>query len=751
MSGWQKGFFLFFFIGLLMFSCNSGGASLLPKLEDLMEGVPADFPRFYFSGHDPEAQLISRYLWYHFSTRPGNGKTVFNKEYLTTTDMWLSGAVDKIRQIPVQEAHREDLLNIVVDDEGYVHTHQHFSHAYDYGWPFPLWTQAWNSPEGVAGRTVGWHFQETGPDWMWVWGYLKGWKQTKYYGETATKGWILENVKSLGIVDGKWQLEATGVSPAIITPEGFEIEAFQSPFLQLRWLRTGEPPNHVLPYVEWLREGDSTFGPDRRVYFTLGSDEWKHVDGVRHSIIEMYKHPKWTGKIKRIRISLAPGESNVKFSIDSFFTCYDTRHTINNPIFILASWQYFRWTGDVDFLKKNINRMRMALRYQQTIMGGLKYSHIRNEWPGHDGLSGFVINPDGSKTIRPGHGIGSNYWDILPFGWDDMYATAQYYAATLVMADIEEAIRQHPEWGVPVSAIALDPTELRKHAADVKKTANRKFWDRKKGRFIGCIDREGVKHDYGFTFLNLDAIWYDIASEEHAKQIMDWISGKRIIDGDTSTGADIYRWRFGPRATTKRNVEWYCQGWNAPETVPWGGQVQDGGAVLGFAFYDLWARLKVYGPDDAWNRLVEILKWEKEVLEAGGYREYYKDGKQGTTLQGCGTAGGIGIDCEFYESILIPSIVTYGFVGLNPTLDGLRISPRLPSQCPEMGVSNVRYHGVKLDVKASNQAVAIEVKDVPVDPIRVLLEGRWRLLGNPTEGDVFELTSPGVYKFVKAF
>lgn len=724
-------------------------AALFPETKDLINGVPADFPRFYFSSHDQEAQLLNRYLWYHFSTRPGNGKTVFNKEYLTTTDMWLGGAVDKSRHASIQEVHRQDLLGMTIDDEGYVHTHQHFSHAYDNGWPFPLWTQAWNSPNGVAGRTAGWHFQESGPDWMWVWGYLKGWKLPQYYGETATKGWTLENVKSLGIVDNKWQLEATGVSPSIITPEGMEIEAFQSPFLQLRWLRTGEPPAHARPYLEWLCENDSTFGPDRRVYFTLGSDEWKHIDGVRHSIIEMYRHPKWTGKIKRIRISLAPGESDVKFSIDSFFTCYDTRHTINNPIFILASWQYFRWTGDTEFLKANINRMRMALRYQQTVMGGLKYRHIRNEWPGHDGLPGFVINADGSKTINPGHGIGSNYWDLLPFGWDDMYATAQYYASTLAMADIEEAIRQHPEWNVPVGALALDPTDLRKHAAEVKATANRKFWDAKKGRFVGCIDKNGVSHDYGFTFLNLDAIWYGIASPEHEKQIMDWISGKRVISGDTSTGSDIYRWRFGPRATTKRNVEWYGQGWSAPESIPWGGQVQDGGAVLGFAFYDLWARLKVYGPDDAWNRLLEILHWDKEVHDSGGYREYYKDGKQGTTLQGCGTAGGIGIDCEFYESILVPSIVTYGFIGLEPTPTDLRISPRLPSQCPEIGVSNVSYHGARLDVIVSKDRVVVDVKDVPVNPVRIRLDGKWRLSGSDVISSVFDLSARRAYRFEK--
>jgi hypothetical protein len=140
----------------------------------------------------------------------------------------------------------------------------------------------------------------------------------------------------------------------------------------------------------------------------------------------MHRHPLWTGRIKRLRISLAPTESKVSFAIDSFFTAYDTRHTINNPIYVLACWNYFRWTGDVDFLARVANQMRRAVRYQQTVLGGLEFNHIRNRWPGHDGLAGYTTKPGGIKTVHYGRGIGNNYWDIMPFGWDDMYSTSQY-------------------------------------------------------------------------------------------------------------------------------------------------------------------------------------------------------------------------------------------------------------------------------------------------------------------------------------
>ncbi|HCO95410.1 MAG TPA: hypothetical protein DIU00_15915, partial [Phycisphaerales bacterium] len=597
-----------------------------------------------------------------------------------------------------------------LDDEGYVSSHQHLSQAHDLGWPFPSWGQSHKDLARVKGKTAGWHFQPLKSVRGWIGGHLRTWNGNEYTGETAACLWELKNVKSLGIKNNSWHLEATGPSPTITTPKGYSLNAFDSPYLQLRWKRSGTSLNHAAPYIEWLRETDTDYSSDRRVYFY--PDKTPLSRKYQHSIMDMYRHPEWQGKIKRIRISLAPGESEVTFEIDSFFTVYDTRHTINNPIFILASCRYFNWTGDLDFLRRQINRMRLALRYQQTVMGGLKYNHIRNPWPGHDGLPSWHKDDIGKLTFNSGHGIGNNYWDILPFGWDDLYATNQYYAATLAMAEMEEAIQQNPGWNIPIGITKLDPKQLCRHAGQVKETANRLFWNKQDGRYIACIDKNGNKHDYGYTFLNLDAIWYNLATQEHAWQIMDWITGKRIVKGDTSTGADIYRWRFGPRATTRRNVEWYGQGWWAPESLEWGYQIQDGGAVLGFSFYDLWARQQILGPDNAWQRLMEILTWEKEVHTEGGYRKYYEGGNRGTTLQGGGTCGGLGIDYEFYESSLLPSIIPYGFLGLSARPDGfLVINPQLPKACPKIAVNNILYHNVRFDIRVTNKTIELNCKD----------------------------------------
>ncbi len=42
----------------------------------------------------------------------------------------------------------------------------------------------------------------------------------------------------------------------------------------------------------------------------------------------------------------------------------DTRHADTNARFILACWRYWLWTGDTDFLRRQADRLRQAMRYQ---------------------------------------------------------------------------------------------------------------------------------------------------------------------------------------------------------------------------------------------------------------------------------------------------------------------------------------------------------------------------------------------------
>ncbi len=736
-------------MGLLVSLCavSVAAAPLVRPPADLLDGVPPDFTRFEIEGHSQVAQSLNRFLWYHLAHRIDIGPVMFNKEYLSISDAWVnSPSFPQFGNRPAWKAIVDGLQQTKLHRSGYLLTHQHDSTAHDYGWPFPMWVQAGMTAQESIGKTAGWHFGR--PDGTWVWASLAQPGMERFHGAGAAQSWILTDARSEGVDDGYWRITVTGKAPKLLSPHGISWEAFQAPFIQIRWKRTGAW-KATLPRIEWMREGDTAFGPDRRVTFEYTStltpreqqiggivgDAYTHGDFQR-CIVPMHTHPKWNGRIVAMRIVPGEPDKDAGCHINAVFTAYDTRHPINNPIFILATWRMYRWSGDLDFLRAQIDRMRMALRQQQTEFEALKRGHIRVTWQGHDALPGWSSKGERVREIHGGHGIGGNYWDILPFGWDEMYATQQYYAAVLAMAEAEEAIQQHREWNMPARIRPLDPAMLRRHAVQVRDVAQKRFWNEAAGRFVGCIDPKGTARDYGFVVMNQEAIWYDIASRTQARSIMDWISGKRIVEGDTSTGEDIYHWVFAPRSTTRRNVEWYSQGWYYPEDIPWGGQVQDGGAVLGFTFYDLWARLKVYGPDDAWQRLCAIMHWDNEAWKAGGYRAFYTDGSKGATLQGSGTAGGLGIDMEFHESSMLPAFLVYGLLGIDADAHALRVRPHLPVAVPSVGVANLWYRGARLNVRVSRGLVEVEAVSLPQSGI---------LMCGPT-GVVTSVDKPGTYR-----
>ncbi|MBN2446268.1 MAG: hypothetical protein JXO22_06065, partial [Phycisphaerae bacterium] len=137
-------------------------------------------------------------------------------------------------------------------------------------------------------------------------------------------------------------------------------------------------------------------------------------------------------------------------------------------------------------------------------------------------------------------------------------------------------------------------------------------------------------------------------------------------------------------------------------------------------------RLKTRGPDDAAKRLSEIVSWYREVQAAGGPREYYKDAEG--TLQGCGTPGGLGVDCEFFESVMVPTVMLDGFLGFEPTPGGLRIEPRLPAAWRELTVDRIHLGGRVVMVRATTDTIELTCMHGTGDaPLEITLPSRpWR-------------------------
>ena len=659
--------------------------------------VPEDFPRFVVPGCEKEMESLRALYWLHY--QPAGPLIPLWDEWIPMSTLWPARGTN-VPLDAMTARWAEALASRKMNTEGYIHTQQHDGPAHAEGWPFPRWMEAGG---------VGWHFRGTG---------IPG-----YDAPPATpKGWTVTGGRGGDVNDRGWVVELTETGATLQTPP-FKMDAKNGPWLRLNWWATGIDRSRC--YVEWTTENQPEFNPQSRAYFTAATPggamhaapsmgpttaaDLVASAGETRTMIPVYRIPEWKGVITGLRFHF-DNPARATLVIKSFHTACDTRHNINNSNFIRGCHDYFLWTRDVTFLRAQIGRMRSAMRYIMNEFDTRERKCVYTTWPGHEGRSGVRRGADGKKVIVPGEGIGCNYWDLLPFGGEDGLATIYYYDALLDLAEIEEQIVRHPQWCVATGAEAFDPADLRKHAQEVKDYGGERFWNKETGRF-GTVDLDGVLHDYGFTFLNNEAVYYGFATPEQARSIRDWISGRRTVEGDTSTGADIYHWRFGPRSTTRRNLDYYFWAWSNPEGIPWGYQVQDGGGVLGFSYHDLMSRLVIEGPDAAWQRLKEILTWFDETQAAGGYRAYYEADPARGSLQGGNVAGGLGLDKEFFESIMVPQVMLYGFVGFRPTADGFAVDPKLPKAWPELTVTRIHLHGNVFDITVRDKTVILSGPD----------------------------------------
>ncbi len=204
--------------------------------------------------------------------------------------------------------------------------------------------------------------------------------------------------------------------------------------------------------------------------------------------------------------------------------------------------------------------------------GGIKFDPISNLV--------YVLTAENNGTSS---GYPSNKWYNFRFGYLDAYNNIKFNKAMRALA------RLYNLMGMPEQA-----EEYEQIANKNAEAFNEKFWDSGKQRYIGCIDVNGIKYDYGFTFLNLEAIEAGIADEEKTKAILSWIDGERVIEGDTSTGEDIYNYVFAPRNTTLAAEDswWDYLGGKLPLSTEGGYNkyYMNGGASLYTEYYDIAAR-----------------------------------------------------------------------------------------------------------------------------------------------------------------
>jgi hypothetical protein len=633
-------------------------------------------PVFQLPSHPTEGERISQLFRHHYHEPTVRGAATLWDMWLAGASLWYGGDTPAEAET-MRNYWRERLLTRPIDAEGYVGTCQHLGSAHSDGWPFPLWTQA----EGV-----GWHFTLAHNP------FLAGMNTPQ---TTSLDGWTLDGCSVVSIDPSQGLVLSLDKQNATLTSPAFDIDSYVSPFVCLDFAADGLAAEDA-PSLAW--DGGQGFQPTQEVSFAFP----KPSEGAKLVMIPMHRHPKYSGRFKRWQIRWNNSRP-AKVTIRAMHSAVDSRHNINNASFILGAIDYARWTADRNFVREILPKIWTALDYALQEFHVREEGVVRTDWIGHDGRTGLDRSTQPKKLVR-GRGIGSNYWDLLPFGSRDFMATLYLLAAIDRTASLHRQIESHPEWNLPQPPKRLQAATLESLAETVRRSARGIFWNDTTGRFAACVDADSFLHDYGYVYLNAEAIHYGVATSSQARQIYQWIDGQRTVLGDTSQGSDIYHFRFAPRATTKRNIDWYMFAWSDPESIAWGGQVQDGGAVLAWSYHDIMSRLAVLGPDIAWKRLLDIGRWYDDVQKEGGYRAYYSKPERGT-LQGCGTPGGLGIDCEFSESLLVPMAIVEGLAGFDPSLEGLRFSPKLSDEVPALHIHGLSVHGHVVDVKMTQDEV----------------------------------------------
>lgn len=626
------------------------------------------------------------------------------------------------------------------------------------GQPMDKFGYVWNGADRFeAGRNTeqlfkqGWPF----PDYTWNTGSLPGWE---FNANDDEEGWTNNGVSS-SVVNGFYSASAVdAASLEFVWPEDKVVLSDLTPFVEV---------DLSLLDTETFGQKEMSAGDVQIRFRNSNSEEWyvasmadyctRPVDEIspnfrQNMYFDMYNHPQWANQeITDVKLVILP-KSGQKLNVDAklnFFRMqFDSRQVNNNSILITGTKALYEYSHDTDLLETMLSKVKRSVQFYLTNLGG-ESGVISNDFcVGHE----IRLDEHGSRIM--GYGIGDGYWDMLSLPEKNIYINIYFYkairdAAWLLKAAEQEGITCDEQTimtneglEVPCDATA---EELEALMSIIETKFTETFWNDKTGRFhAGYSNAYGCIIDYGFTYFNLEAIVAGLASKEQVESIYAWLDGDRIVesqaytcaDGATlnveekSTGDDIYLYRFAPRTNTADNDSaHYLWTWTPRK---FGNQLQNGGAALFMSYYDLVARAKYLGIENAAQRLKEIQEWYLEVLNynendggaRGGayfYWDYYQAldieenpwiMKAGNLLEGSnmGTAGAglLALDYVFPETGLFWRAIPEMYFGLSVSTDNvLQLAPNLSENLTWYKNENLKYSGLIYDLTAGNKFVQI--------------------------------------------
>ena len=582
-----------------------------------------------------------------------------------------------------------------------------------FGWPFPLYNKS-------QGNSIGWEFNNSAnEDW-----YVQSGEEISYNGYLnvafageKNEALILKTKDFPLLYDKTYSTEHCPIIELDMRLNNLHLFGMDSDVEEVYVIwktESGGETWYEVPLSTW-----AVTNPEQTAY--TASRTW----------LPMYLNENWNGQnLTAVGVKVQPKDGkalDIEFRLNYFQMNYDTRQSFPTSQYIMAFGEYVSTSRDLEFLQNNIAKLRQAIMWELECLKGKQGMLDISYLQGHDGIPGVV-----------GHGISDCYYDITPSPAINFWSNINFYNALKTVVAVEKmaaaygitdttANIRHPynmderiQWTYSVTDLETILSDLKTNIekpyveGDYDWSEKGGFWDAKTGRFIQGITAEGNKLDYGYAHYNLEAISYGIGTDAQVKSIMDWIDGDRIVEGDTSTGDDIYIFEFAPRYSTVDNKKDYLWAYQkgGEGRLRFGDSVNDGGAVITWSYHDLVARVQERGVEDAFGRLKEINAWYDKVASYGGeginfYREYY-DRQDVLTVQGSGNEGGAGLDSEFLEASLMYAAIPYGFFGFDATeADTIGFTHNLPEKLTYWQMNHMEVGSFKFSVKMTRNSFTI--------------------------------------------
>ncbi|MFD0714661.1 hypothetical protein [Paenibacillus sp. GCM10027626] len=358
-------------------------------------------------------------------------------------------------------------------------------------------------------------------------------------------------------------------------------------------------------------------------------------------------------------------------------------HYDQNPRFINAVYNIYMWTKDDDYLNKMLPKAELVMD-----------SYLLNHEQGGSGVLTIPNTANNGTT----NGDPSNYWDQARYGYQDAWTNEAFYTALKSMAELELA------QGKTVKAQQYETL-----AAAFPARYNSAFWNNSTNRYSGWKDVNGTAHDFGFTFINMEALARGLGDENKAQQIYEWIDGgnaEPTVGGAHPGSTDVYQLVVAPRTNTVNIPNAYSDPWSDPPTGPrpYGEGLPNGGAAMWTSYYDIMARLQYLGADNAFARydamLSRVASDSKFLTFNPASGRFYNDFGESLVE--------IGSNDPFPETGIAMLPYVYGFIGAKADLAGFHLTPDLPTALLYAEAAQMNYAGHPMTVKVSRGEQVIE-------------------------------------------